>query len=230
MAVSSVGSSDLFLAAVRIALCNMDRSFTSLSRIHFDELPAALLTMLKSEKVQERPFAYEFYHQFRKLWECGAVGLLGFGDTVIQAEVNKVYQNIPGLKKVPDFLVHKVGKMEGQHQVGVIEFKLAENVSGRKAHGLGNEHTEVQYDFEKLVVFTRTLRCRYAIEVILGDTAALRNAKAHVDTLCFPADTRTRRNGLIYVIYFDTRSWSGAIEPVVYLRGSRGMPRTSGME
>jgi hypothetical protein len=223
MTVGSVRSSDSFLAAVQTALSNMDPSFTNLSRIHFNNLPADVITRLKCEKVQERPFAYEFYHQFRKLWECGAVDLLGFGDTVIQAEVNKFYQNIPGLKKAPDFLVHKVGKLEGQYQVGVVEFKLADNVSScvvvrRK------KYTEAQYDFEKLIVFRTILRYRYAIEVILGDTATLRKAEAHVNTLCDSADSS--REGLIYVIYFDTRDWSSTIQQVAYPKSNLARPGT----
>ncbi len=52
-------------------------------------------------------------------------------EVVVQAEVNKHYQGIPNLKRIPDFLLHKPSSMEN---LAVIEFKvvLRENVREKK--------------------------------------------------------------------------------------------------
>ncbi len=106
----------------------MDHCFTDLSRLKFDEIPRKLKEKLLEQKIQERPFAYEFYHQFRKLWDSGCVNMLLPHDIVIQAEVNKSYQNIPNLKTISDFLFHKSSSNE--RNFAVVEFKRV--VYGRK--------------------------------------------------------------------------------------------------
>jgi len=54
---------------IKLCLERMDRRFTDLSRLKFDEVSGELKEKLQEQKIQERPFAYEFYHQFRKFWE-----------------------------------------------------------------------------------------------------------------------------------------------------------------
>jgi hypothetical protein len=191
-------SETVFLEAVMDSLKNMQRSFVDLSRITFRDLPDDVLKLLKAEKVQERPFAYEFYHHFRKFWDEGRVDELGLGEVVIQAEVNKSYQNIRGLKKAPDFLIHQPNTLEGQHQIAVMEFKLAENAR------------ELEYDFDKLALFKQTLWYKVAVEVLIGNPAALEKAMRVVKGL-------ERANGeLIHIVCFDTENWRAESTDVRY--------------
>ncbi|AMM41790.1 hypothetical protein HS1_001998 [Candidatus Desulfofervidus auxilii] len=95
----------MIVNAVKLCLENMNKKFVDLSRLKFDELNNRLKETLQEQKIQERPFAYEFYHQFRKLWDSGSILGIVSEDVVSQAEVNKTYQEIPDLKKIPDFFI-----------------------------------------------------------------------------------------------------------------------------
>src|SRR5579871_2891138 len=92
------------LRTVRDARQQMEKRFTTLSGLSwvaFDD--RGLNQTLEDDNLQERPYAYEFYHQMRKLRERPDAANLGLNELAIQAEVNKSHQNIPHLRKMPDF-------------------------------------------------------------------------------------------------------------------------------
>lgn len=62
------------------------------------ESPAA------ARKERERPFAREFYHQFRRLWDKALPVRLGLGHLVVQADPN------PPPGRQPDLLVWQLGE------------------------------------------------------------------------------------------------------------------------
>ncbi|KPJ50534.1 hypothetical protein AMJ40_02725 [candidate division TA06 bacterium DG_26] len=76
---------EVLVEGVRMALENMDKQFCTLSQIDYARIRPrrALADRLLEAKYLERPFAYEFYHQFRTLIDNGKVRL---GDRVVQAE------------------------------------------------------------------------------------------------------------------------------------------------
>ena len=177
----------MIVNAVKLCLENMNKKFVDLSRLKFDELNNRLKETLQEQKIQERPFAYEFYHQFRKL--CDSRSILGIvsADVVIQAEVNKTYQQIPDLKKIPDFLLHRPNTNEN---FAVIEFKLTSNID------------EIEKDFKKLIAFKYELNYEYLIEIIIGDENSLKNAKERIySSLNDPNGEK------IILIEFNTNSW-----------------------
>jgi hypothetical protein len=107
------------------ALTNVDPSTIRLSPLRYDERPH-----LRSPKFQERTFAYEFYHQLRKLQEAGREELQGMTQ---QGEVSKQYQGVPF---VPDLLLHVPGE---QGNFAAFEFKLAGN------RDMNNDLFKLQY-------------------------------------------------------------------------------------
>ncbi len=60
----------MLINSIKLSLENMNRKFTDLSKLKFDEIEQELKNKFIEQKIQERPYAYEFYHQFRKMWEC----------------------------------------------------------------------------------------------------------------------------------------------------------------
>lgn len=82
----------------------MNRKFTDLSKLKFYEIESELKTKFIEQKILERPFAYEFYHQFRKRWDPGSIVSIVSSDVVIQAEVDKRYQNIPKLGDLAKYI------------------------------------------------------------------------------------------------------------------------------
>jgi len=155
------------IEAIETALTNMDPHYCSLSQIDYSKLD--LRRRLETEKYLERPFAYEFYHQFRKLIDEGR---FDFGDSVIQGEVDKRYQHILDLGKIPDFILHTPNSTV--ENLAVIEFKLASN-SGKP----------LEDDLKKLVAFKRVTDTRYKnlVEVIIGNSEELKQAWKRVNDL-----------------------------------------------
>ena len=94
---------------IELALNNMNKNFCKLSKIDYKYIEAAngLVDYLKREKYLERPIAYEFYHQLRKLIDEGDVD---FGGPIIQAEVDKNYQHCFKNGKMPDFIINQKKK------------------------------------------------------------------------------------------------------------------------
>ena len=148
----------------------MDKNYFKLSQIDYSMLGVskAFKKNLKDEKYLERPFAYEFYHQLRKLINSGDANF--GGPVVIQAEVDKRYQHYFEDGKIPDFIIHVPNK---QKNIAVIEVKLATNLSNLKG------------DLKKLVEFKnhKELKYAFAIEIIIGNFASLKKAKEYISRM-----------------------------------------------
>ncbi len=153
----------MVILAIKTALENIDENYCKLSQIDYSMLGAneSTIKILKKKKYLERPFAYEFYHQLRKLIDCGKVK---FGGPVIQAEVHKKYQQCFENGKIPDFIIHVPNTRKN---LAVIELKLATNTGKLKS------------DLKKLVEFknNKELKYEFAIEIIIGNYAYLNKAK-----------------------------------------------------
>ena len=165
----------------------MDKKYCKLSKIDYSMLGVNESTKkhLVEEKYLERPFAYEFYHQLRKLIDNGDVD---FGGPIIQAEVDKRYQHYFKNGKIPDFILHVPNT---QQNLAVIEFKLATNFN------------KLEHDFVKLVQFKNNeyLKYTHVIEVIIGNETSLRDAKEYI--------MRLNKSEVeeITIIEFNTDSW-----------------------
>ncbi|MFL6208178.1 MAG: hypothetical protein ACJ74W_04970 [Pyrinomonadaceae bacterium] len=157
----------MLIEAIDVALRSIDPRYCELSKIIYSQ--SEVSEYLAEEKYLERPFAYEFYHQFRKLLDEGRID---FGGSVIQAEVDKRYQHLEGLGKIPDFILHTPHSTDSN--LAVIEFKLASNF--RKS---------LESDLIKLVAFKRTevTRYKYLVEVIIGNANDLADAWERIDNL-----------------------------------------------
>ncbi len=151
----------MIVNAVKHALEKMDRRFLDLSGLIFDKHTGELLKRLgeTEEKLLERPFAYEFYHQMRVLWDSRAEVVAPFSDVVIQGEFDKGYQGIPNLDRIPDFLLHSPNS--DKRNFGVIEMKRAHSVQG------------IELDFDKFVSFRNQRNYQYFVEIVIGHTREL---------------------------------------------------------
>lgn len=177
----------MVISAIKTALGNMDKKYCKPSQTDYSAVGVNESTKehLVKEKYFERPFAYEFYHQLRKLIDNDDVD---FGGPVIQAEVDKRYQHYFKNGKIPDFIMHVPNTRQN---LAVIEFKLATNLGS------------LEYDFEKLVEFKNNedLKYTHVIEVIIGNETSLINAKEYI--------MRLNKSEIeeITIIEFNTDSW-----------------------
>jgi len=173
------------ITAIEMALEKMDRRFCTLSKKDYSQIDEVVREHARKEKYLERPIAYEFYHQIRRLLDDGTVD---FGGPIIQAEVDKTYQHCFEKGKIPDFIIHV--KNAGQN-LAVIEFKLATNLG------------KIKKDLEKLVEFKKNEQLKYAfgIEVILGNANSLTTAKKIINRLSISDGEE------ITLIDFNTDSW-----------------------
>jgi hypothetical protein len=160
------------------ALENMNKLCVRLSKLGIS------LTNADVVKYQERPFAYEFYHQLQLLKEREQID---FGKYYIHPEVNKKYQHYFEEGKIPDFIIHVPNSDEN---LAVIEFKLTNN-------------PKIKEDLAKIVEFkTNTkLKYKYGIEIIIGDTNALKKPKRKINKLTKSGGTK------INIIWFNTNTW-----------------------
>lgn len=167
---------------IKKALEEMQKEYCTLSQIDYSMIEKPIRKHVAEAKYLERPFAYEFYHQLRKLMDSGDVK---FGGPIIQAEVDKRYQHCFENGKIPDFLIHVPNTVKN---LAVIEFKLATNLS------------KIKYDLEKLVEFKKMgdLKYTYAIEVIIGSEVSLEKARECIKS-CGEEE--------IIIICFNTNSW-----------------------
>jgi len=176
----------MVVLAIKTALENIDENYCKLSQIDYSMLGVNEFTkkLLEEEKYLERPFAYEFYHQLRKLIDSGDVTFEG---PIIQAEVNKGYQHCFENGKIPDFIIHETNTRKN---LAVIELKLASNF--RNLEG----------DFKKLVEFknNQDLEYAFAIEIIIGNHFFLNKAKEKILRM------EKTRGGEIIIIYYNTCS------------------------
>lgn len=175
----------MILYAIKRALSRMDRMSCMLSTLDYNSLEVgeSFARKLLKEKYLERPFAYEFYHQFRNLMDTGCVY---FGGPIIQAEVDKRYQHIWSDGKIPDFIIHIPNT---RANLAVIEFKLASNLDG------------IEKDFKKLLEFKRDLGYTYIVEVIIGNESLLERAGTRVENIS------TNEGEDIIVIRFNIETW-----------------------
>ncbi|KKM69675.1 hypothetical protein LCGC14_1448360 [marine sediment metagenome] len=173
---------------IKLALNKMNKNFCELSKIDYKYIEATngLVDYLKGEKYLERPIAYEFYHQLRKLIDEGDVD---FGEPIIQAEVDKNYQHCFRNGKMPDFIIHLPNFNKN---LAIIEFKLATR-----------KKEDIKYDFKKIVKFKTypRLRYTYGIEVILGNKRSLAIRMKDINNW-----NRTEGEEII-IIEFDTDNW-----------------------
>ena len=176
------------LKAVKLALENMNQDYCKLSNLVYEKIEASdsIIEILKQDKYLERPFAYEFYHQLRKLLDKGNVG---FNGPIIQAEVDKRYQHIFEKGKIPDFIIHSPNS---ERNIAIIEFKLASRVKD-----------DIKEDFKKIVKFktNSSLHYIYGIEVLLGVQNSLENCRKKINVW-----SKTGGEEII-IITFDTNSW-----------------------
>ena len=175
---------EIVTQAIKTALHNMDHRYCELSKIDYGRIESPEPVM--RVKYLERPFAYEFYHQFRTLVESGEIDL---GGPIVQAEVDKDYQHIFQSGKVPDFIIHVPNARN--KNLAIIEFKLA-----------SRNIEDIQDDLKKLELFRKPpLRYAYAALVLIGRKGELERArkdlKPVVQTLTETVD----------VIGFNTQSW-----------------------
>jgi len=184
----------MVISAIKNALENIDKNYCKLSKIDYSkiEVNESFRENLSKEKYLERPFAYEFYHQLRRLMDNGDVD---FGGPIIQAEVDKRYQHCFENGKIPDFIIHIPNK---DKNLAVIEFKLASNLSN------------IEGDFKKLVEFKQELEYQHLIQVIIGDRTSLGNAREYIGRIS------TNNGEKIIIIEFNIDTWDIDIWEIKY--------------
>lgn len=186
---------DVFIKALE----SMDRNYCNVSKLNYNNSDSQMtIKLLNKKKYLERPFAYEFYHQLRKLIEKSQTI---FGDKVFQAEVNKHYQHCFENGKVPDFLIHK--KNEDSENFCVIEFKII-RVRNRNNDNYSNKK-DIINDFYKLIKFKKNTYLKYKnlYSILIGD-------EKNIETICEEINN-IKKNGdgdtEINIIFFNTDSW-----------------------
>lgn len=142
------------IADIIKALECIDPKQCKLSTLKYEDLKLPLKFV--NSKYLERPFAYEFYYQFRRLIEMKEIKLEE--NVLIQGEVDKRYQDIIDLSSIPDFLVHIIPSATTNNKA-VIEFKMATN-----------RFTDIEKDFDKLLKFKDRLGYEKLVEVLIGET------------------------------------------------------------
>ena len=177
----------MVIEAIKLALKNMDQNYCKLSKKDYNEIEVTFKNKLKQEKYLERPIAYEFYHQLRKLIDINCVD---FGGPLIQAEVDKTYQHCFENGKMPDFIIHIP---DTRRNLAVIEFKLATRIKN-----------DIREDIRKIVKFKTNplLKYSYGVEVLLGDKNSLENRRKDIN------DWNKTEGEEIIIIEFDTDSWN----------------------
>jgi hypothetical protein len=175
--------------AIKNALENMDREYCRLSQMDYAETDFPKL--LSEAKYLERPFAYEFYHQLRRIIENNRVD---FGGALVQGEVDKRYQHVPAVKDIPDFIIHLPSSPK--NNFAVIEFKLGSREVG-----------DIKDDLRKLVDFQgECLKYEHIVEVLIGSKRELElrrdPLRSKVQSLKVP----------ITIVEFDLGSWQASVE------------------
>ena len=98
------------IAKIIKALECVNPNLCRLSKLKYEDL--GFTYEFFNSKYLERPFAYEFYYQFRRLIETKEIELEE--NVLIQGEVDKAYQKIIDVSYIPDFLVHIPSKNDRQ--------------------------------------------------------------------------------------------------------------------
>jgi|GEM_PF-1341756 len=179
----------ILLTTIKKALENINKKSIKLSNFGLDTDDADIA------KYQERPFAYEFFHQLMLLKERKEVG---FGKYYVHPEVDKEYQHYFKSKKIPDFIIHTPNS---DNNLAVIELKLTNNPN-------------IEADLKKLVEFKNKTKPRlqytYGIEVIIGSTKAITKAKKKIQSLSKTEGTE------IIIIWFNIDSWQASESTIKY--------------
>ncbi len=179
---------NIVIRAVKLALENMDQNYCKLSKKDYKDIEVinTFKNQLKQEKYLERPIAYEFYHQLRKLIDINCVD---FGGPMLQAEVNKTYQHCFESGKMPDFIIHIP---DSNRNLAIIEFKLATTTK-----------EDIKKDLEKIAEFKTNslLNYCYGIEVLLGANNSLLNRRKDIEVW------NKSEGEEIIIIEFNTDSW-----------------------
>jgi len=162
-----------------ISLSKVDPDNCKLSTLNYEDLKFP--REIYHSKYLERPFAYEFYHQFRKLIDNKEIKLEE--SILIQGEVDKRYQNIEKLSKIPDFLVHSPST---EKNIAVIEFKMA-----------SRDIEDIKNDFKKLLSFRDILGYEELIEIIIGNTGCIESKDEELKILI------NEENFNIWLVLFD---------------------------
>ena len=153
---------------VKYSLKGMSKNFINLSKLKFDEVNEELKKQLIEQKIQERPFIYEFYHQFRKYWSLEAMKKVFGTLAYIQFHVNKKLQKISKIEQIPDFLINEA---DSEKNIAVINLIMA------------NRKEEVKRDFDKLVEFHKKLNYTYLIEIIIGNEKEIEETVKYIENL-----------------------------------------------
>ncbi|KKK82938.1 hypothetical protein LCGC14_2798400 [marine sediment metagenome] len=176
------------IEAIKLALVNMNQDYSKLSKKDYKNIETtnSFIENLKKVKYLERPIAYEFYHQLRRLMDEGDVN---FGGPIIQAEVDKRYQHLFKKGNMPDFIIHTP---DSKSNLVIIEFKLATRAK-----------EDIKDDFVKIVKFKTNsdLNYSYGVEVLLGDKHSLEIRRKDLN------EWNKTGGEEIIIIEFDTGSW-----------------------
>jgi hypothetical protein len=99
-----------------------------------------------------RAFLFEFYHQFRHLWDRAVPGQLGLGHVVVQSE--------PGMSGSPDFFFWQVGERgEPDRRLGAVLV------------GMLSDAAEVEANLIILVHLRKAFGYPHAVNVVVGRAA-----------------------------------------------------------
>jgi hydroxypyruvate isomerase len=140
---------------IAAAVENIDWQFVTLSRSQYANGYEPLGQ--SDPRWQERPFAYEIYHQLRYIW-----GQKNWDTSyTIQAEVLKSYQKIFEVNKMPDLLIHQPN---GDKNLAAVEIKMA-----------ANDKKYLKDDLDKLALFHKALEYDLKIEILIGSDKDLEN-------------------------------------------------------
>ena len=180
----------MLVNAVSFALEKMDPRFLELSGLIFDPYTDELMRRL-GETEEKLPWKGRMhtssYHQMRALWDNRSELIAPFADVVIQGEVDKGYQAIRELDRIPDFLLHRPNS--DARNFAVIEVKLA--AFARR----------IERDFDKFVSFRNRRHYEHFVEIVIGRGSQLSDIGLH----------RFNQSGQrlveITVVLFNTDTW-----------------------
>ncbi|MHA1381822.1 MAG: hypothetical protein ACTSRG_25915 [Candidatus Helarchaeota archaeon] len=153
---------------IKYSLTSMSEKFTDLSELRWEGVKEDLKKQLIEQKIQELPYIYEFFHQFRKYWSMQVMRKVFAKSAYIQPQINKQYQDIPDLKRIPDFLIHVPN---AETNIAAIELKLAQRKD------------VIQRDLNLLLNFKEKLGYQYLIEILVGNFNELEEARAFINDL-----------------------------------------------
>lgn len=190
-------SYDILTHKIKKALENIDKNYIKISqRIYGQEY-------LNPLYFQEKQFAYEFYHQYRKFYHENSIK-----DLALQAEVNNRYKNNPDCQRIPDFILHIFDSSD--NDIAVIGFQRA----------LVNGHSNapgIKRDLDNLVEFKRTSKLRHkkGFEVVIGTADEINSQKEEINSM--------DRGEELLVMWFDTGAWKVEVDEILWDKSIQGL-------